>query len=540
MHQQSQEPRRTRLAAVVGLLALLGGFLSLPAPPAVADSTYLCTGYAGCANAGYSHDGYRANRNTMYWRMYAGHNCTNYAAYRIVRSGLPNTRPWSGNGNASNWGVAMKSITDATPTVGAIAWWKANVPGAGSSGHVAYVEQVVSSTEIVISEDSWGGDFHWRRITKSGRGWPSGFIHFNDRVLAPTAPPTVVGTPKIGVTLTARQGTWKPAGSYAYQWSAGGAAIAGATKATYTPTAAVLRKALSVTVTATKKGYQPGKAVASTAAVAPGTMANTGRPVITGTPQLDEVLSVSLGTWQPAPVTKSVQWYADGVAIPGATAWTLPLTQDLVDKRVVARVAARATAYNAGAVMSLPTEPVLAGTIREVTPYTLTGTPAYGGALQVVPGTVEPADATVVHTWLRDGVPVPGVTGPVYPLRAEDVGKRISVRLDMTRRSFRSLSRTIPLASTVTTKPTMRVVADGRVRKAVVKVRMRAPGVTPFSGRVTLRIGSRAQVVRFVNGTARVVVPDLRPGVKWVRVAYEGTSVVKATKAKVKVRVRKR
>ena len=61
----------------------------------------------------------------MYWRMYGGHNCTNYAAYRMVKAGLPNTRPWSGGGNATYWGTSMKSLTNATPRVGAVAWWKA-------------------------------------------------------------------------------------------------------------------------------------------------------------------------------------------------------------------------------------------------------------------------------------------------------------------------------------------------------------------------------------------------------------------------------
>ena len=48
---------------------------------------------------------------------------------------------------------------------------------------MAYVERVISTTEIVISEDSWGGDFAWRRIVKGSGSWPSGgFIHFKDQV----------------------------------------------------------------------------------------------------------------------------------------------------------------------------------------------------------------------------------------------------------------------------------------------------------------------------------------------------------------------
>jgi hypothetical protein len=47
---------------------------------------------------------------------------------------------------------------------------------------VAYVEKVVSPTEIIVSQDSWGGDFSWARITKDGKGWPNGFVHFRHLV----------------------------------------------------------------------------------------------------------------------------------------------------------------------------------------------------------------------------------------------------------------------------------------------------------------------------------------------------------------------
>ncbi|PPG33474.1 CHAP domain-containing protein [Pseudoclavibacter sp. RFBB5] len=157
--------------------------LFLSAAPAQAASVRLCSGYAGCQNAGYSHAGYAgaSAANTMYWRMLGGHNCTNYVAYRLIHSnGMANQRPWSGDGNANNWGRLNSSKVDQNPTVSSVAWWDANASGAGPTGHVAYVEQVISANEIIISEDNWVGDFHWKRVTRGGPGWPSGFIHFQD------------------------------------------------------------------------------------------------------------------------------------------------------------------------------------------------------------------------------------------------------------------------------------------------------------------------------------------------------------------------
>ena len=159
-----------RLGAGLFTAILVTGGLATTAAPASATVTTLCVGYTGCAKLGMSDAGYSKASGTMYWRMYSGHNCTNYAAYRMVKSGLANSRPWTGGGNATRWGTSMASKTNGTPTVGSVAWWKAGVYPAGSAGHVAYVEKVVSADEIIVSMDSWRGDFSWARITRASRG----------------------------------------------------------------------------------------------------------------------------------------------------------------------------------------------------------------------------------------------------------------------------------------------------------------------------------------------------------------------------------
>ena len=104
---------------VATLLVLAGaGQSAAPQSPettAASGSSYLCTGYTGCRNAGYSDAGYGAVNSRMYWRMYSGHNCTNYAAYRMIKAGMSNERPWDGSGMAYNWGYAMARITNTRP-----------------------------------------------------------------------------------------------------------------------------------------------------------------------------------------------------------------------------------------------------------------------------------------------------------------------------------------------------------------------------------------------------------------------------------------
>ncbi|HZS24286.1 MAG TPA: hypothetical protein VFA30_04795 [Gaiellaceae bacterium] len=95
-----------------------------------------------------------------------------------------------------------------------------------------------------------------------------------------TAAPTISGTPQVGQTLTASQGSWTSdtTATYGYQWQrcdAQGnncAAISGATAQTYAVQSADLGKTLRVTVTATNSS---GSSAANSAQTAVVTQANS-------------------------------------------------------------------------------------------------------------------------------------------------------------------------------------------------------------------------------------------------------------------------
>ncbi len=492
-------------------------------------STYLCKGYDACQRAGYPHAGYKAvsAKKTMYWQMYGGHNCTNYAAYRLVQSGMANKRPWTGEGNATHWGVAMSKITDTTPMVGAIAWWRKGTSG-GASGHVAYVEQVVSPTEIIVSEDSWGGDFSWRRIT-SGRGWPDGFIHFNDAAVSNVAAPKVIGTPAVGASLQADPGAWHPAGTYKYRWFVDGTRLPNQNKQTFAPRPAHLGKEIAVRIIGERTGYRAATAdSAPTPAVEPGTLTTVAAPTVSGTAEVDRTLTVDPGAaaspFKAVTPSPAIQWYADGAAIPGATGTSLALGQAQIGKHVTARVTWRAAAHHDLAAASAATEPVLAGTIT-ASGFAVTGDARRGQVLRVEPGTVEPATAEVRIEWLRNGKPT-GVTGETYALQPGDVGARIRPRITITQTHFRTFSHTMAPSARVVTDPSLRVKAIGKPGRAVVRIRVVAPGVANVRGAVTVRVGKQTAQADLRNGRARVVVRDLKPGTRAVRVAYAGRPLI--------------
>ena len=134
-----------------------------------------------------------------------------------------------------------------------------------------------------------------------------------------TAAPTFTGTPAMGSTLTATQGTWdaSPAvSSYGYQWlrcddlaGNGCGSIAGATNVTYVLVQADVGKAITVRVTASNGVNPAGTADSALDGPVSGPPANMLPPTISGTTAVGDTLTAATGTWSgyPAP-TFSYQW----------------------------------------------------------------------------------------------------------------------------------------------------------------------------------------------------------------------------------------
>lgn len=112
-------------------------------------------------------------RNAKYdSSSYGAGSCTAFVKARLS---------WVGPywGNATNWGYSANgaghSVTK-TPSVGAVAWFKAGMPTADPTyGHVAIVTAVNSNGTVHVVEGNFSGQaFHERDVPVS---WISGFIH---------------------------------------------------------------------------------------------------------------------------------------------------------------------------------------------------------------------------------------------------------------------------------------------------------------------------------------------------------------------------
>jgi hypothetical protein len=134
-----------------------------------------------------------------------------------------------------------------------------------------------------------------------------------------TVPPAISGTPTVGQTLTASNGTWTNSPTtFAYQWlrcNGGGnscVSVANGTQQTYTLVGADAGHTMRVRVTATNADGSTSAQSNPTATVATATSSaapkNTSPPTISGTPKVGQALTASPGTWSGSPTSFAYQW----------------------------------------------------------------------------------------------------------------------------------------------------------------------------------------------------------------------------------------
>ena len=197
-----------------------------------------------------------------------------------------------------------------------------------------------------------------------------------------TAPPTITGTPRVGETLTAQNGTWQNAPTtFTYQWQrcdangAGCANITGAVARTYQVVNADAGDTLRVRVTAVNAD---GTATANSAPTdvvgSSASPRNTERPTISGMTRVGQTLTADPGDWTGSPDTFAYQWQRCDIDVPtcvdvaGATARTYLLRLADLGFRMRVEVTARSSRGSGTALSLLTTIVTPAATITNKTP----------------------------------------------------------------------------------------------------------------------------------------------------------------------------
>ena len=285
------------------------------------------------------------------------------------------------------------------------------------------------------------------------------------RVATPPASKDIVagsarvdGVLQVGQTLTAATPKkFNPAdATLSYQWLRDGKPIGGqAGKASsYKLVTADVGTKISVTITASKSGYT------SATVTSPATAKVSGGAITAGTARVDGVLqvgqtltAVTPKKFNPSDATLSYQWLRDDKPIGGqagkASSYKLA-TADVGTKISVTIMASKA-GYTAATATSTATAKVSGGAI-------VAGTARVDGVLQVgqtltaaMPKKFNPADATLVYQWLRDGKPIGGQAGKAssYKLATADVGAKISVTITGSKAGYTSATATSPATAKV-------------------------------------------------------------------------------------------
>jgi surface antigen len=255
--------------------------------------------------------------------------------------------------------------------------------------------------------------------------------------------PVISGTPQVGVTLSATSGTWSPAPTVSYQWYAGSTAIAGATASTFTPTAAQLGSPLTVRVTARAQGYRTmGVLADATDAVAPGQFTEKSVPRVTGTPQVDQPLTATPGTWSPSG-TVSYQWLADGNPIADATTSSYTPKAPELRTQISVEVTVTQKGYSTATATSAPTDPVAPGTFLNSTAPSITGKPQVGVTIEGHAGAWSPR-ARISYQWLVAGAPIPGATSRSFTPSPQQFGQPLSLVVTAERAGYLTAVVTTP------------------------------------------------------------------------------------------------
>lgn len=257
------------------------------------------------------------------------------------------------------------------------------------------------------------------------------------------------GSAAVGETLTAQIGDTVPRqDTYDWQWYAKapgavglGTSISGANAQSITLGEAQAGKVLTVRATA-KRDQFADKTWASPeyGPIETLTWGVIGTPAIVddGSPQVNEVVTVQPGTWEPAPTSYSYQWRRNGLPISGATSGNYTLKPTDAGAAISVDVSGVRTGYGQAPVTSAAITPqgaTMAGAVPVIT-----GTPKVGVKLT---GTVtgwSPTGSVLTYKWYVGDTQAQSGTSRYFTPPANAVGLPVTLRVTGTRTGYEPLT----------------------------------------------------------------------------------------------------
>ncbi|MGC4174706.1 hypothetical protein [Demequina sp.] len=244
---------------------------------------------------------------------------------------------------------------------------------------------------------------------------------------APSIPTAI----KVGTTVTADPGGWWNGLWLTYQWYRNSSPIPGATAQTYKTTASDAGATLSVRVRGADENVGD-KTVFSNAVTVGYATLTSATPTISGSAKVGSTVTAIVGTWTSG-TSFTYRWYANGVAISGATGKSYKVPSTLVGKKLSVKVTGKKTGYTTKTVSSASIAVPRVGK-----PY-LSGTAKVGRTLYAKTGTWT-SGTTFTYQWYVNGVAVSGATKSKIVLKSSWAGKTVKAKVTGKKSGYTTVS----------------------------------------------------------------------------------------------------
>ncbi len=271
------------------------------------------------------------------------------------------------------------------------------------------------------------------------------------------------------LTATVTAGSFTDTGvKFAWQWLRDGKAISKATKSTYTPVAADYGKSITVRLTATKTGYNKVVVYSAFRAASLDSVLYTWDRNLNGTPAVGNTISTTsitpttTGTNTGSSIVTAYQWLRDGKVITGATGTSYMLTSADVGKKITLWVKFSRVGYLGTTVTSVATVKIGqaafdSGTLQAMRTnraYKVQAPTGSGKPIMQAPaiGSDGVADTTAKRSyqWYRNGSKIKNATKANYTLTSSDAGKKIELRIVISKSGFANFeTQTLAASQTV-------------------------------------------------------------------------------------------
>lgn len=246
---------------------------------------------------------------------------------------------------------------------------------------------------------------------------------------------SISGKPAVGSTLTAQAAEAPPLAGSGLKWLRGGVQVGtgpsylvGPADSGATLTVQQTLKSEPVTnhLDGTAVTFEP-LVLTATAKIEMAAVSGA-KPTVKGSATLGSTVTLTAGSWGPAPVSLSYQWKRNGVAITGATGTSYRLTFADWGKTVSVAVTGSKAGYLSTSVESASTAKITGLSFKKTYAPSISGKAKVGSKLTAKVKAWSPKPP-FAYQWLRNGQPIAGATKPTYVLQGDDAGKTIKVRV---------------------------------------------------------------------------------------------------------------